>query len=117
MDGVMSRVDLFLQNAALAARASETTATPWRQFALCLNYQPDLWYSEEAADGVKAVRICAACPVRTDCLGWAIAHNETIGIWGGVSARGRRRIRAERRQRETSISARIPPRDNRGDPL
>lgn len=107
----MSRVDMFLLDPAFVARATETTATPWRQFALCLNYEPDLWYSEEAGDGVKAVRICAACPVRSDCLGWAIAHNETNGIWGGVSARGRGRMRADMRRKGSAISANVRPLD------
>jgi hypothetical protein len=114
MDGVMSRVDLSLLDPASIERASKTIATPWRQFALCLNYEPDLWYSEEAGDGVKAVRICAECPVRSDCLGWALAHNETHGIWGGVSGRGRMRIRAHMRQKDSSIPATIPPRGSHG---
>jgi WhiB family redox-sensing transcriptional regulator len=114
MDGVMSLVNLFLLDPAFVERASETTATPWREFALCLNYEPDLWYSEEAGDGVKAVRICAECPVRSDCLGWAIARNENDGIWGGVSARGRMRMRAEMRQKASSRSTTIPTLDSHG---
>jgi WhiB family redox-sensing transcriptional regulator len=112
MDGVMSLVDLFLLDPALVERASETTATPWREFALCLNYQPYLWYSEEAGDAVKAVRICEECPVRSDCLSWAIARNESYGIWGGVSARRRMRMRAEMRQKGSSPSATIPTLDS-----
>jgi WhiB family redox-sensing transcriptional regulator len=68
----------------------------WRRAALCLGQDPEIWYPIDAG-GVEAVAICAACPVRLDCLGWPLEHNERDGIWGGVSARGRRRIRADAR--------------------
>jgi len=67
--------------------------TPRRQFALCLGHAPDLWFPVESDGGADAVAICSACPVRIDCLGWAIDHNEREGIWGGVSARRRKRMR------------------------
>lgn len=66
----------------------------WRRAALCLGQDPGIWYPIDAG-GVEAVAICAACPVRLDCLGWALEHNERDGIWGGVSARRRQRIRAD----------------------
>src|ERR1700722_5022286 len=77
------------------------SATPWWVDALCRQHTPDLWFPESEA-GMEAVAICAECPVRTDCLSWAIEHNERYGIWGGVSARGRQRIRDEERRRSRS---------------
>ena len=29
--------------------------------------------------------VCAACPVRTDCLDYAIANGEELGVWGGLT--------------------------------
>ncbi|MFZ0664777.1 MAG: WhiB family transcriptional regulator, partial [Acidimicrobiales bacterium] len=103
MDGVVSRVDLLTLDPSFVARAFATTEMPWRRFALCLQFEPELWFSYEPEDGVKAVRVCSECPVRLDCLGWAIAHNEIFGIWGGISARKRTRIRAEMRRKQPSI--------------
>ena len=31
----------------------------------------------------KAKDICSMCPVRNECLSWALVHNERYGIWGG----------------------------------
>jgi WhiB family redox-sensing transcriptional regulator len=45
--------------------------------------------------GVQAY--CAECPVRLDCLEYAIKHRERQGIWGGTSERERRRIVRERK--------------------
>ena len=57
----------------------------------------------EQAEEAKAV--CAACPVRTACLEFAIATNQPYGIWGGANASERRSIRRRRqaqRRRQAS---------------
>lgn len=41
----------------------------------------------------RAKRFCARCPVREDCLAYALDHPDLDGIWGGTSDRERRRIR------------------------
>ncbi|MGH9060608.1 MAG: WhiB family transcriptional regulator, partial [Acidimicrobiales bacterium] len=47
----------------------------------------------------RAKAICARCPVRAECLAFALATDQRYGIWGGTSetdrvviARGRRRL-------------------------
>jgi WhiB family redox-sensing transcriptional regulator len=69
----------------------------WQDHANCLGVDPDLFFPErgEPCDDAKAV--CAGCVVRTQCLEYALAANEKIGIWGGASARERRSIRRQRR--------------------
>jgi hypothetical protein len=57
-----------------------------------------------------ARRICASCPVRQPCLGYAISHAITHGIWGGLTERDRRPLRvhytaAARRERDQAIAA------------
>lgn len=97
MDGVMNRVPSSPDPQAVKFRSSPSEA-PWRELALCLGHDPDLWFPQESDGGANAIRICSACPVRLDCLAWAIEHNERTGIWGGISARKRQRIRAEIRK-------------------
>lgn len=41
--------------------------------------------------------ICRACPVRAECLDWALATREPFGIWGGLNEEERRRIRVRGR--------------------
>ncbi|TMK81786.1 MAG: WhiB family transcriptional regulator, partial [Actinobacteria bacterium] len=43
----------------------------------------------------EALSICATCPVRAQCLDYAIRNRETYGIWGGTTPDQRRRIRRE----------------------
>jgi WhiB family transcriptional regulator, redox-sensing transcriptional regulator len=71
----------------------------WRSLGLCLGHDPDLWFPTEGEDCSIAARICSVCPVRRECLSWAIEHKERYGIWGGESYRGRQRIRAEASRR------------------
>ena len=63
----------------------------WRDHGACVGYD-DLFYSAE--DELKGVRrrkeaaakaICAACPVREDCLQFAIEAGELYGVWGGMT--------------------------------
>lgn len=53
----------------------------------------DLFYSELRIDELRAKRICEECLVRPECLEWALATNEKFGVWGGLTARERGRVR------------------------
>ena len=80
------------------------TVTPdpeWQRQAACLGMDPDLFFPPPGDPAVRAKAACARCPVRDECLeaGW----REPAGIFGGMSAKERRRIRrreADRRYRE-----------------
>jgi len=46
----------------------------------------------------KAKAVCAACPVRAECLTYAVSRPEKYGTWGGLNEEerasdGRRRLR------------------------
>ena len=49
----------------------------------------------ETIDACRAV--CAGCPVRVDCLDWALEHSERHGVWGGYTVKERIRIKRHRR--------------------
>lgn len=40
----------------------------------------------------KALKVCGRCPVQAECLHTAMTNGERWGTWGGVTARGRRRL-------------------------
>jgi len=49
--------------------------------------------------GVEAAQqICRGCPVRAECLEYALLHRIEQGVWGGASERERRRILRSRRR-------------------
>lgn len=41
----------------------------------------------------EAVRICAGCPVRAQCLAHALAQPELFGVWGGTTEGDRAALR------------------------
>ena len=49
--------------------------------------------------------ICAACPVRGQCLAYAITADERFGIWGGLDPRQRRTLRRRLERSGSSASS------------
>lgn len=43
-------------------------------------------------------RVCDGCPVRVECLDYALTANEREGVWGGLTPRERAKVRRERRR-------------------
>lgn len=53
--------------------------------------------------------VCAACPVRDECLDYALERRQDDGIWGGMTPKERYNLRRRRRRAEL-IAAGAPPR-------
>lgn len=65
----------------------------WSDGALCAQADPEAWFPEKGGSPREAKRICAACPVRSDCLYRAMDGGESFGIWGGLSPKERAAVR------------------------
>ena len=65
----------------------------WAADALCAQTDPELFFPEKGGATWEARRVCAGCPVRAECLDYALAHDERFGVWGGESERSRRRLK------------------------
>lgn len=78
------------------------TDTSWREDAACSGVDSDLFFpvtdDEEATAQAKA--ICETCPVKDACLSYSLATNQAAGVWGGLDANERRRLRRRLRDRE-----------------
>jgi WhiB family redox-sensing transcriptional regulator len=70
----------------------------WLAGALCAQTDPDTFYPDKGGSTRAAKQVCARCPVKADCLEYALAHDERFGIWGGTSEPERRILRRARRQ-------------------
>jgi WhiB family transcriptional regulator, redox-sensing transcriptional regulator len=71
----------------------------WRDQAACQHADPDLFFpiatAGPALDQIdQAKRICHGCPVRQQCLAWALELRIESGIWGGTTEDERRAISA-----------------------
>lgn len=73
------------------------TDLSWRHESACRWIDPDLfWPQGESAparrQAEEAKAVCAKCPVRTQCLEWAVETRQDFGVWGGMSERERRAL-------------------------
>jgi WhiB family redox-sensing transcriptional regulator len=71
----------------------------WRDDALCLQFDGDMWFPEKGASPAVAKLLCGRCEVRGECLEFALDTHEEFGIWGGLSTAERRALRRRRRLR------------------
>lgn len=62
----------------------------WIAGALCAQIDPELFFPETGG-GEAAKKICGCCPVREECLDYALTRREEWGVWGGLSTSERRR--------------------------
>lgn len=73
----------------------------WQRDALCQDYPPEIFFPDRGGAGCSAgalaKRVCALCPVRDECLAWALdierAEGAMPGVFGGLSDRQRRELR------------------------
>jgi WhiB family transcriptional regulator, redox-sensing transcriptional regulator len=82
----------------------------WRYRAACRGVDLGVFFPGRGESAEPARRICASCPVRQQCLDYAINHGIVQGIWGGLAERDRRTLRirymgAARRERDEAIAA------------
>lgn len=74
----------------------------WYKDGNCYNKPnlTDLFFSLDWRDEDEAKRICSDCPVRMECLNYALALNQSAaGVWGGTNERERKNLK-QRRYRE-----------------
>ncbi|WP_189866804.1 WhiB family transcriptional regulator [Streptomyces poonensis] len=62
----------------------------WLRQAACVGEDPDLFFpvgttGPALQDIADAKRICAGCPVISECLSWALGSGQTSGVWGGLA--------------------------------
>jgi WhiB family transcriptional regulator, redox-sensing transcriptional regulator len=80
-----------------AARATTLAiAGRWAERALCAQADPDAWFPYKGQRGLAAIatRTCGRCPVRPQCLDYALSGADT---WGGTIPQQRDRLRQQRK--------------------
>ena len=75
----------------------------WHDRTACGEMDPRLFFvpddepgAERAAREAEAKAVCVLCPVRLECLDYALRNSIKYGIWGGLSQAERMRERRRR---------------------
>lgn len=74
------------------------TDTGWRQDAACRELDTNIFFPVTDEEAGPAREVCASCPVREECLEFALATHQDDGVWGGLTETERRRLRRRRRE-------------------
>src|ERR1700744_4468724 len=79
-------------------------ATEWRAEGACLAADPDLFFpvavgGAASKDTSRALLICDSCPVKRQCLEFAMRNGEANGIVGGTTPEERIRVLRGRNRR------------------
>jgi WhiB family redox-sensing transcriptional regulator len=82
----------------------------WDVEAACQSADPELFFpsspqgsSFQATQAAK--RVCRGCPVRTQCLEFALAARLEHGVWGGLTEVERRSLRRSRQRKARRLAA------------
>ena len=73
-------------------------STEWMADGKCRDYPAEMFFPGDGVGVIKAQKICAACPVKAQCLNYALENHVEHGVWGGTSERERRRLQRARRR-------------------
>lgn len=63
----------------------------WRDDASCLDQDTEAWFPKDSDRATTARKICRSCPVRNECLEFALANRIPEGVWGGLLPAQRKR--------------------------
>jgi WhiB family redox-sensing transcriptional regulator len=85
----------------------------WQERGRCRDLDPDLFFPPVEAESSEqrharegaAKAVCSSCPVRQECLTWALTNRERLGVWGGHTERERQLLTASRRSRTARVVA------------
>lgn len=61
----------------------------WRDDAACLGVDSEIFFSQAVESIATAKEVCCGCPVRAECLDFALTNRERYGIWGGRTEQSR----------------------------
>lgn len=63
-----------------------------RRNGACSGMGPDAFFPERGRSALPAKEVCWVCPVRAECLRYAMEERIWWGIWGGFSEKERRAL-------------------------
>jgi hypothetical protein len=73
----------------------------WHSRGLCVGEDPEAFFPSHGDPGTEARQVCAACPVRDECLRYATAADE-FGIWGALDRQERQNLKRRQQRRKTA---------------
>ncbi len=78
--------------AVTSLRSATWNSEEWRELGSCRKLDTGLFFpigqtGEAEVKIARAKKVCGACPVRQQCLEFAITTNQEYGVWGATARR------------------------------
>ena len=67
----------------------------WREDGLCFGSFNPVFFNKDDWGGRKAKAICQKCPVQGPCQEYALTTAPRYGVWGGLTATQRIKVRGQ----------------------
>ena len=80
-------------------------STEWMAEGKCRDFPAGTFFPQDGVGVIRAAKICATCPVKAQCLEYALDNHIEHGVWGGSSERERRRLQRSRRHLPVNVRA------------
>jgi WhiB family redox-sensing transcriptional regulator len=77
-------------------------ASDWMLDAVCAETDPEVFFPKFGEPTRTAKRVCASCPVLSQCQAFAVPRPALHGVWGGLSQKERQQRRRTDRERQRS---------------
>lgn len=83
------------EQVSVLSRLMSEDLPEWYQRAACQGLDTRMFFPGKGHNDlvVASKRVCASCPVRKDCLAEAQSLRDPYGIYGGLTAREREKLR------------------------
>jgi WhiB family transcriptional regulator, redox-sensing transcriptional regulator len=96
-------------------RSVPASLTVWAASGACRDSDPELFFpvtetGAAARQLARAKAVCAGCPVRDQCLQFALDSGQAFGVWGGTTGEERRLLRRRHSYRRRTAEAQPPGR-------
>lgn len=89
------------------SRTNQIPEPPWQREAACYRLGYDNFFPngiEEARCKIpKAKDVCSSCPVKAECLKFAIETESVHGVWGGMTRGERKKLTDELEERGVGL--------------
>lgn len=70
----------------------------WMDRAACRDMDPNRFHQHSRATYPLERKVCERCPVRLECVRYALDNRIHVGLWGGLLPEERDRVLVKRRR-------------------
>jgi len=81
--------------------------TGWMDSAVCAQTFPDIFFPSSGDGGYEmkreALAVCGVCPVKAECLQYALNNALDYGIYGGLTAQERKALGRPKKRRSDLV--------------